>query len=118
MRKGRGKVLEKLIKEVERLIRKELAMANEKFPLFHSNHEGVAVIEEECFEAWMEFERLEGNMTELKTCVFSDASREEAKIFTEQIYCDALMGACELIQVAAMAKKFDESTEARCAGSR
>lgn len=34
-------------KDVEALVQKELDAANEKFPLFHSAHEGYAVILEE-----------------------------------------------------------------------
>ena len=102
-----------LMKKVEKLIEGELHEANEKFPLFRSDHEGVAIIEEEHMEAEEEFAALAENMKELKYRVYHDYTRANKKINTKQMYNIALCGACELIQVAAMAKKFDDSAEAR-----
>ena len=33
--------------DVEKLVQKELESANQRFPMFHSDHEGAAVIFEE-----------------------------------------------------------------------
>ena len=33
--------------DVEKLVQKELESANQRFPMFHSDHEGAAVIYEE-----------------------------------------------------------------------
>ena len=102
-----------LIKKVDTLVKGELEDANKKFRLFSSDHEGVAIIEEEYTEALEEFDALAENMEELKHKVYHDDSRKNRKLNTKQMYNIALCGACELIQVAAMAKKFDDSAKAR-----
>ena len=79
----------------------------------YKDREGVAVIEEEYIEAKDEFNALRDNLWELKKKVFYDETRANRKINTKQMYNIALCGACELIQVAAMAKKFDDSAEVR-----
>ena len=63
-------------------VRKELASATEKFPPFHSGHEGYAVIKEELDELWEEVKKKQ-----------STPGRAEA------MYKEAL-------QVAAMALRF------------
>ena len=42
--------MEDLKIEIKKLAEEELERANEKFPLFHSDHEGLGVLEEEMFE--------------------------------------------------------------------
>ena len=44
--------------DVKRLVKIELAAANRKFRMFASNHEGVAVIQEEAVEAAREMDGL------------------------------------------------------------
>ena len=44
--------------DVKRLVKIELAAANKKFRMFASNHEGVAVIQEEVVEAAREMDAL------------------------------------------------------------
>ena len=43
--------------DVEKLVQKELGAANQKFPVFHSDYEGAAVIYEEIEEAESDFEK-------------------------------------------------------------
>ena len=45
--------------DVEKLVQKELEAANQKFPVFHSDHEGAAVVFEEIEECKQEIENLE-----------------------------------------------------------
>lgn len=47
--------------DVKRLVKIELAAANRKFRMFASNHEGVAVIQEEAVEAAREMDALRRN---------------------------------------------------------
>ena len=95
-----------LYNEVKEIADKELARANKKFPLFRSHHEGLAIIEEEIFEANMEMEDILDAFTEFKDHIFLDdalsAKRDEAKDLRDA----ATRSACEFIQVAAMCQKF------------
>lgn len=92
-----------LIEKVEKEIQEELKRANEKFPLFHSDHEALAVIEEEVHEAHIEHIDLNIVFEHFKEAVFNDNADNE---HLNDIKYHALQGACELIQVAAMADKF------------
>lgn len=95
-----------LIADVEALVQDELERANKKFPLFRSRHEGVAVIEEEVYETSNELSLLVDQFNELKRCVFEDEVASAVDIYR---YASNL--ACEAIQVAAMAEKFEMSEE-------
>ena len=89
--------------QVCQLVDVELAAANERFPQFHSAHEGYAVILEE--------------IDELKETVY-DANEKAEYAWThikhngnagkniQGIMNHAVDAACEAIQVAAMCKKF------------
>ena len=92
--------------QVRELVEVELAAANERFPQFHSQHEGWAVIREEADELACEVNYLEGYLTALWNYTKNDRpgeSREAAK----SAYCFAIHAACEAIQVAAMCRKFE-----------
>lgn len=102
-----------LREHVEKLMREELERANEKFPLFASNHEGVAIIEEEIFEAMVDLERTRDALFELKSEVFRDKSHEDVMASARLIASTALFCAAEMIQVAAMGQKFRDSAEDR-----
>ena len=96
--------------DVIELIEKELKSANEKFPLFASNHEGYAILKEEIEEAkdevvWVK-EKL-GCMWELIK------KNHDATLEAEFLKEFAIQGAVELIQVAAMAQKFMDSERIR-----
>lgn len=94
--------------DVVKLVDKELESANKKFPLFRSAHEGYAVILEEVDEAREEVEDMNGLVDFLWKAVKVDSEVENFLVGI-QIKAEAL--ACEAIQVAAMAKKFQESME-------
>lgn len=95
-----------LIKNVEAEIQEELKRANEKFPLFHSDHEGLAVLEEEVTEANDEMKILESYFSSFKDAIFSDMNDDILMRYLDYMRHNALNSACELIQVAAMADKF------------
>ena len=94
--------------DVRILVDKELASANERFPQFHSQHEGYAVIQEEVDELKEDMDRINGRITSLRARVRFNNSCEE---IVSRIYEDAVNAACEAIQVAAMCKKFLEMEE-------
>lgn len=91
--------------DVRALVDKELAAANERFPQFHSQHEGYAVIQEEVDELKEDMDRINGRIPSLRARVRFNNSCEE---LVSRIFDDAINAACEAIQVAAMCKKFLE----------
>ena len=91
--------------DIRALVDKELASANERFPQFHSAHEGYAVIKEEVDELKEDMNRINGRIACLWARVRFNNSCEE---LASRIFDDAINAACEAIQVAAMCKKFLE----------
>ena len=89
--------------QVRRLVDVELAAANERFPQFHSQHEGFAVIMEEVDECDEALELIKKN---LKT--EWESIRADKKVDMTWVFSFAWKLACEAIQVAAMCKKFLE----------
>lgn len=51
--------------QVRELVQIELSAANERFPQFHSAHEGWAVILEEQVELGTEFDKIKGYMGDI-----------------------------------------------------
>lgn len=90
-------------KDVEKLVKKELAAADEKFSQFHSPHEGYAVILEEVEELEIEMEMMEHYKGALWESVKLNYSAESA---VKKLRERAIDAACEAIQVAAMCEKF------------
>lgn len=93
-------------KDVEILTFKELNSANDQFPLFHSQHEGYAVIKEEVEEV------MDGMNALLE--VFSNGwsaikKNEDATIQMKMVGQIAQQVAVEAIQVSAMCDKFNMS---------
>lgn len=99
--------------DVEKLVKKELESANQKFPMFHSDHEGAAVICEEIQEAEYEFECIKDRFQELWRSVKCNMSPEWNYEINTVIVNRATNLACEAIQVAAMAQKFIDSQKER-----
>ena len=97
--------------DVEKLVQKELESANQRFPMFRSNHEGSAVILEEIEEVKEEMELLERQFDVLWENV--KLERGLLKPISEAMYSCAIRLACEAIQVAAMAQKFIDSQKER-----
>ena len=91
--------------DVRVLVGKELAAANERFPQFHSQHEGYAVIKEEVDELKEATDKVIGRMVSLWSRVKYGNDPER---LLQMISEDAVNAAVEAIQVAAMCKKFLE----------
>ena len=97
-------------RDVEKLVQKELVSANQRFPLFHSDHEGAAVIMEEIDEAQEDMNNVQNNFLDLWKNVKRNS---EPEYHAESVYICAVSLACEAIQVAAMAQKFIDSQKER-----
>lgn len=91
--------------QVRELVKVELSAANERFPQFHSAHEGYAVIQEEVDELKEDMDCINCRIDSLRARVRFNNSCEE---LASRIFDDAVNAACEAIQVAAMCKKFLE----------
>lgn len=94
--------------DVEKLVEKELATANKKFPQFHSKHEGYAVILEEVEEAAREIDWIKADTEDLWDCVKHNSDATVVDNIVIRMLESAINAACEAIQVAAMCDKFLE----------
>ena len=92
--------------EVEKLVQKELESANQKFPVFHSDYEGAAVICEEIEEAEHELKEMQFEFKEMWRSIKLNTG---GTAFCDAVLKRSLNLACEAIQVAAMAQKFIDS---------
>lgn len=94
----------KFIREdVDKLVDRELGLANSKFPPLSSRHEGYAVIREEWKEHGREAREMDEIIECLENAVFSD---DDAAEHINALEMTAVNAACEAIQVAAMCRKF------------
>ena len=98
--------------DVEKLVQKELEVANQKFPVFHSDYEGAAVIFEEIQEAESEMRGVNRYFAGSWHSVKTD-ERIKSYQYMNKIKNRAVNLACEAIQVAAMAQKFIDSKKER-----
>lgn len=98
--------------DVEKLVQKELKSANQRFPMFRSDHEGAAVIVEEIEEAEKELKEVRNGFCGLWNQV-KDNCKDSSNYDAKCICIDAINLACEAIQVAAMAQKFIDSQKER-----
>ena len=104
--------MEDLKIEIKKLAEEELERANEKFPLFHSDHEGLGVLEEEMFEVDVEWTCAKKCFDDFSIDVFTD--EEIGKIIDIQNIKETAINACaEMIQVIAMCDKFIDSRNER-----
>lgn len=101
--------MKKICSEVEVLVDKELALANENNPAFNSTHEGYAVIREEWKEHRREADDMCGWIDLIKDAVFKNA---DTSIYIAAMEETAINAACEAIQIAAMCRKFKERENA------
>ena len=95
---------------VENIVQKELESANQRFPMFRSDHEGAAVICEEIEEAEHELKEMQFEFKEMWRSVKLNIGGIP---FCEAVLKRSLNLACEAIQVAAMAQKFIDSQKER-----
>ena len=91
--------------QVRELVKIELSAANERFPQFHSQHEGYAVILEEICELEGEFNIVKEHLKDSWVRVMKNEHPEGSIKFTGD---RAINVACEAVQVAAMCQKFLE----------
>lgn len=98
--------------EVDVLVDRELDRANREYRHFHSDHEGESVIREEWTEAEAEIVFCRQWMDEITRAVFQD-DPDSADLNAEELHKQAIYLACEAIQLAAMAKKFQQSRKIR-----
>lgn len=96
----------KLIEEVQELVEREYGRAGAKFGLTnHSDHESYAVLLEEFQEAKVEVGTVEKQLDMFWAQTKHNDSDHDKYRWLMQMQTNAIFGACELIQVAAMAKK-------------
>lgn len=98
--------MQKLIAEVTECVEREYGRASAKFgPINNSDHESYAILLEELDESKDEIFHVEGHLNALWDYV----KRNQHDVVKVQecvnIERTAILAACELIQVAAMAKK-------------
>lgn len=92
-------------RDVYKLIDAELEAANEKFPLFASNHEAFAVLLEESEETQEEGTNLETLVNDFWIGVKENRAPEALHEALTAIYATSINLAVEAIQTAAMARK-------------
>lgn len=96
-----------LVDKLRELSEDELERANKQFPMFHSYHEGLSVIDEEIWEADREMTSLYTLHQKLKEEVFTD--KDNKKGLCIPMRDTALKAAAEILQVAAMCQKMINS---------
>lgn len=102
--------MDKILEKMEDAAEAERNRIVQKKGFYHTPHEGYAVLLEEVEEAHEEMESLGADMKSFWRMIREDNDTEAANI-ADMMYQDAIRGAAELIQVAAVCKKFMESTE-------
>ena len=100
--------MEEIKKAIRQIANEEYERANKKFPFFNSDHEGMAVIEEEVLETAVEWSWARECFDGLKMSVFEDEVIG-SMISAENLKDHAINACAECIQVIAMCDKFIES---------
>lgn len=97
---------------IDKLAEEELEKANKVNPLFHSDHEGYAVFQEEIEEAEEMFEAAKESKNFVWEAIKADYPEGAHEKVKEMRYCLA-QTAAEMIQAIAMCDKFITSQELR-----
>lgn len=100
-----------LTKRLAEIAEDELNLANKKFPMFHSRHEGLGVISEELYEVQEELALIDIDIDALKVFIFKDRDSKYVCKEAGKVKKEAIRAASELIQVAAMCQKMIDSEE-------
>lgn len=95
--------------DVERMVDREYESANEKFPLFASDHEAFAVILEEMIETTKELVKTWLTLGKICSAVMGNYSEERIERMYNRMRGQAENTIKESTQVAAMCKKAIES---------
>lgn len=99
-------MMTKLIEEVKELVERERGRAGAQFGLTNnSDHESYAVLLEEFQEAQTEVDTVDDKLSVFWGLVKANGSPETKFNVLKSMEDTAILAACELIQVAAMAKK-------------
>ena len=102
--------MNRVIDKLPALVEEELQAANAIHPLFHSPHEGYAVLLEEVEETLECLENIRSSVKRLWGSIRVD-STPDAVANAACIELFATQTAAEAIQVAAMARKYQQSRE-------
>lgn len=94
--------------DISKVIKSELAAAIKDFPLYHSAHEGYAVLKEEVEEATADLNVAVEHFEMAWECI--KANTNPVCLITELGRYAQLL-ACEAVQMAAVAQKFVKSSE-------
>lgn len=105
-------MIDKLVESIEPLVNAEYERSKEHEESFHSTHEGAALIKEEIEEAAEQSQLIDKYFENLWDCVRKDEDKKSVH-YAELIENAAMWGAAELIQVAAMARKYKKSVEGK-----
>jgi hypothetical protein len=98
--------MKRLLESVQSIVAEEYGRACEKFgPTNNSDHESYAVIQEEFEEACHEFNNTANNINAFWEAVKNNHSTDYKQAYLSGVERAALLAACEMIQVAAMAYK-------------
>lgn len=92
--------------DMEALVGKELASANEQFPLFNSVHETYAIIKEELEETQDALAQAEKGLDKFWVGTKENLSQEWLSSSISDLRKNALQAAIEAVQVAAMCDKY------------
>lgn len=112
-------MMDRLIAEMSECVEAEYIRASVKYgPVHASDHESYAILLEELQEAMDEVDSAQDFLEMFWTLVKGNDTDVLKKIRLSQLQRSALLGACELIQVAAMAKKASLTIERRVDSER
>lgn len=104
--------MKEILIEIDRLAEEEMERANKIHPMFHSDHEGWAVLQEEIEEAAESTQLVRMGSNRLWEAIRDNDEDASCKM-AYQIKAYAGHAAFELTQVIAMCDKFIKSQEER-----
>lgn len=101
-------MMRKTLQQIDIVVKNELNEANKNYPMFRSPHEGFGVIYEEMVEAFDELDRCADMMDKIVERLHDNSIDESCMTALEK---SAERTAAEMVQVAAMARKYKASME-------